>query len=300
MKKLLSLLIVFASFVAQAQIAWPPKAFPCDVPFILPAEIEYYWGVKKIICTGRSGNGYKFKVTGTGNHDHSAAQINMLYMQPSSSGGLPSGSMAGTYFFPAVEKGKPFYFTFEAAWKGTTPNRFSLFFMSEWISLPDNPEWENNPKPRVKAGQENKDYGNTANLANIEENPLIITDDNKEIDKRMANLDYKPEKTDEICLSPETLPEFPGGYSAMMNWISSTIRYPAAAQMNKIQGKVVVRIVVDKNGKATKPSISRSADPDLDREAIRVINKMPNLIPATVNGQPVNAYLNIPFTFKLN
>lgn len=264
MNRIFSLIIVFASFVAQAQIAWPPKAFPCDVPFILPAEIEYYWGVKKIICTGRSGNGYKFKVTGTGNHDHSAAQINMLYMQPSSSGGLPSGSMAGTYFFPAVEKGKPFYFTFEAAWKGTTPNRFSLFFMSEWISIP-----KNEPTPG---------YGSSQTFPDSESNTLI------ESEKQEPTV-----KADPVY----TAPQYPGGSQALSAFLRKNMREPQIAIKEAGYGTTTIEFTITPSGTISNPNYTRRCNERVDKEVMRLVNLMDSWKPATKDGVSCTATVRL-------
>ncbi len=300
MKKLIYFLIIALSYLAgNAQIAWPPKSFPTKVPFILPAEIQYYWGIKSIICTGRSNGGYKFKVTGIGNHDHSASQIDMLYMKPAKAGGFPEASIAGTYFFPAAEKGKSFYFDFVAAWPGRTPSKFSLFFKSDWISLPDNPEWEETSPASSKSPKSDKDYGNTGNLANIAP-PDLIVDKSNELDKSTASPDYKPrQKEDEIFTQPEVMPEFPGGSAEMYKWVSAHLRYPEAAVQNNIQGRVIVKFVVTKTGEIDNVQIVRGVDKDLDREAIRLVKSMPAFKPGMINGEPVNTYFNFPFTFKL-
>lgn len=300
MNKLISIIIIVLSvFSATAQIAWPPKSFPAKVPFILSAEIQYYWGIKSIICTGRSNGGYKFKVTGIGNHDHSASQIDLLYMKSAKAGGFPEASIAGTYFFPAVEKGKSFYFDFVAAWPGRTPRKFSLFFKSDWIRLPENPEWESEAPATSNPGKADKDYGNTGNLANIDKPDLIVNKDN-ELDKSTASPDYKPKSNDdEVSAKPDVMPEFPGGTAEMYKWIGMHLRYPEAAIQDGIQGRVIVKFLVSKTGKITDVSIVRGVDKNLDIEAIRLVKSMPDFIPGKKDGKPVNTYFNFPLTFKL-
>lgn len=304
MKKFLLLLLIGLTYCAMyPQIAWPPKTFPCKVPFTLPAEIQYYWDIKNIICTGRSNGGYKFKVTGVGRHDHSGARIDMLYIKPAKSGGFPEASVAGTYFFPETTKGKSFYFDFVAAWPGRTPNRFTLFFKSDWVSLPDNPEWEDTvvqiPEDRG-SHKKDKDYGNTGNLANIEKEE-IITDRSVVIDRSQASPEYgtKPKDDEKVYDKVETMPEFPGGMSELYKWIGSHLRYPETAIQNRIQGRVIVKFVVGKDGKAKNPSIIRGADRDLDREALRLVNALPSFIPGKSEGKPVDVWFTLPFNFRL-
>jgi len=266
MKKLLSLLIVFVSLMAQAQIAWPPKTFPCNVPFILPAEIEYYWGIKKIICTGRSGDGYKFKVTGTGNHDHSAAQINMLYMKPSSNGGHPSGSTAGTYLFPRVEKGKTFYFDFVAAWKGRTPDRFSLFFMSEWISIPAEEPAQEQTETTTSASN-SKNESTSSSSVNTNPGPTV----NK-----------KP---------VYEAPQYPGGKEALFAFLEKNMKEPYIAIKSAGYGTTTVEFTLDGSGNITNPYFVRRCNVRVDDEVMRLVKLMGSWKPATKDGYPCSAVM---------
>lgn len=106
-------------------------------------------------------------------------------------------------------------------------------------------------------------------------------------------------KDEEIFIAVEQMAEFPGGQPALMKWLSANIRYPEAAQQNDIQGKVVVKFVVEKDGSIGKAEIARGVDKDLDREALRVVKKMPKWQPGKNNGVAVRSYFNLPVTFKL-
>lgn len=97
----------------------------------------------------------------------------------------------------------------------------------------------------------------------------------------------------------EVMPSFPGGDSALMKWLSQNIKYPAIAEENGVQGRVMVKFVVDKDGIIRNPAVMRSVDPSLDKEALRVIRAMPRWIPAKINGQPVAVYFTLPVTFQL-
>ena len=106
-------------------------------------------------------------------------------------------------------------------------------------------------------------------------------------------------KEEEIFVAVEQQAEFPGGQAALMKWLSNNIRYPEAAQQNDIQGRVVVKFVVEKDGSIGHAEIARGVDKDLDREALRVVNKMPKWQPGKNNGVAVRSYFNLPVTFRL-
>lgn len=102
-----------------------------------------------------------------------------------------------------------------------------------------------------------------------------------------------------VYSSAEVAPKFPGGDAAMMRWISEHLRYPAMAQENNIQGRVVVQFTVSKTGKPYNFKIVRGKDPDLDREALRVVRTLPDFIPGTIQGVPVDVTYSVPITFRL-
>ncbi|MDE7180623.1 MAG: energy transducer TonB [Muribaculaceae bacterium] len=106
-------------------------------------------------------------------------------------------------------------------------------------------------------------------------------------------------KEDEIFVAVEQQAEFPGGQAALMKYLSNNIRYPEVAQQNDIQGRVVVKFVVEKDGSIGNVTIARGVDKDLDREAIRVVKKMPKWQPGKNNGVAVRSYFTLPVTFKL-
>lgn len=104
---------------------------------------------------------------------------------------------------------------------------------------------------------------------------------------------------EEIFQAVEQQAEFPGGQAALMKWLSQNIRYPEAAQQNDIQGRVIVKFVVEKDGSIGQATILKGVDKDLDREALRVVKKMPKWQPGKNNGVAVRSYFNLPVTFKL-
>ena len=97
----------------------------------------------------------------------------------------------------------------------------------------------------------------------------------------------------------EQMPEFPGGQAELLKWISEHIKYPAVAEENGIQGRVVATFVVERDGSVTDVKVVRSIDPALDKEAIRVLKQMPKWIPGKQNGSAVRVKYTVPVTFKL-
>ena len=97
----------------------------------------------------------------------------------------------------------------------------------------------------------------------------------------------------------DKMPEYPGGDIKLFSEISNSIRYPINALENRTQGKVVVRFVVDKQGKIKRPVIIKSVDPLLDSEALRVVNDLSDFKPGEKGGVKVNAYFTLPFIFNL-
>ena len=85
----------------------------------------------------------------------------------------------------------------------------------------------------------------------------------------------------------------------MMNYVSNSIKYPAVAEENGIQGLVTVSFVVEKDGSISGAKVIRSVDPSLDKEALRIIRSMPRWTPGKQDGKPVRVKYTIPVRFKL-
>ncbi len=97
----------------------------------------------------------------------------------------------------------------------------------------------------------------------------------------------------------EQKPQFPGGDAALLKYVAEHIRYPAMAQENNIQGRVVVQFVVTKTGSVGEVKVVRGKDPDLDKEAVRVVKSLPKFVPGKMNGHAVNVWYTLPIQFKL-
>lgn len=104
---------------------------------------------------------------------------------------------------------------------------------------------------------------------------------------------------DEIYDVAEVQPEFPGGTTAMLQWIQQNMRYPQSALDEGIQGRVFVQFIVEKDGSLTDIKVLRSIDTALSNEALRLVRAMPKWTPAKINGQPVRFRFTMPITFRL-
>jgi TonB family protein len=97
----------------------------------------------------------------------------------------------------------------------------------------------------------------------------------------------------------EEMPVFPGGDSLLLNYIARNTKYPANAKANKIQGRVIVRFCVTKDGGIDRISVIKSVDPELDSESMRVVGTLPDFNPGKQGGKAVPVWYMVPITFTL-
>ena len=114
-----------------------------------------------------------------------------------------------------------------------------------------------------------------------------------------AVVEAEEESSQQIFTVVETMPEFPGGQGALLQYLAKSIKYPVIAQENGIQGRVSCSFVVNKDGSIVDAEVIRGVDPSLDKEALRVINSMPKWSPGKQRGKPVRVKYTVPVTFRL-
>ena len=108
------------------------------------------------------------------------------------------------------------------------------------------------------------------------------------------------EEEEVVFVIVETMPEFPGGQQALFKYLSENVKYPAIAQENGIQGRVICQFVVNKDGAIVDVEVVRSGgDPSLDKEAVRVIKSMPKWKPGKQRGKAVRVKYTVPVNFRL-
>ena len=97
----------------------------------------------------------------------------------------------------------------------------------------------------------------------------------------------------------EEMPQFPGGMGEAMKFLAKNIKYPVAAQQAKIEGRVIVQFVVERDGSVSDVKVVRGVSPELDAEAIRVVSMMPKWIPGKQRGKAVAVKYTMPIMFRL-
>ncbi len=144
---------------------------------------------------------------------------------------------------------------------------------------------------------------------------LNIVDDDVELDEELDiedteidedteiefDISLEEEETDDapVFFIVEEMPEFPGGDTALRKYIAQSVKYPVIAQENGIQGRVYVQFVVGTDGKVSQVKVARGVDPNLDKEAIRVVQSMPKWKPGKQRGKAVKVSYTVPINFVL-
>ena len=98
-------------------------------------------------------------------------------------------------------------------------------------------------------------------------------------------------------LNPELMPKFNGDLN---KWLRKNLNYPERARESGVQGKIFIEFIVEKDGSITAAKVLRSVHPDLDREALRVVNSMPKWKPGMQRDKTVRVKFTIPITFRIS
>ena len=110
----------------------------------------------------------------------------------------------------------------------------------------------------------------------------------------------KKEKEADFYTIVETMPIYPGGDKALLDFVAETVSYPKKAKDANITGVVYVSYIVNKKGKTIKVRVVRGAHPLLDKAGLKCIKKLKGYKPGTQKGKPVNVQFTIPIRFVLN
>jgi protein TonB len=107
-------------------------------------------------------------------------------------------------------------------------------------------------------------------------------------------------KTDEFLYPTETIPEFPGGQSALTKFLFSNLRGLKKGESDcGGGGKVHVKFIVDENGDVQQPVVVKGLCPAFDEEVLRVVRLLPRFVPSKQDGKPVSVYFNLPLMVTL-
>ncbi|MCF6360108.1 MAG: energy transducer TonB [Cyclobacteriaceae bacterium] len=107
------------------------------------------------------------------------------------------------------------------------------------------------------------------------------------------------EVSDEVFLIVEQQPSPKGGINTFYKYINSNLRYPSQAQRMRIQGRVFVQFVIEKDGSISQVEVIRGIDSSCNQEAIRVVSGAPDWQPGKQRGKPVRVKMVIPISFRL-
>jgi TonB family C-terminal domain len=97
----------------------------------------------------------------------------------------------------------------------------------------------------------------------------------------------------------EMMPQYPGGTNGLLQYIGENTVYPEKAKNEGIQGRVILRFVVEEDGSISNISIVRGIDPELDAEAVRLVRSMPKWNPGKQKGKAVRVKYTLPVAFSL-
>ena len=111
--------------------------------------------------------------------------------------------------------------------------------------------------------------------------------------------DTLKDNEEEPYTAVEQMPQFPGGPSELMKYISTNLRYPEDAKRDKTEGRVIARFTVKEDGSIGDVNIVRGVSPSLDAEAVRVLSGMPKWEPGMQNGKAVPTLYTVPVVFRI-
>lgn len=171
--------------------------------------------------------------------------------------------------------------------------------MVEVTREPEQPEPEQ-PKPEMPEPPRAENIEETIDASQDQSNLVQGNNDdqNASID---APIDFGPddEIEEKVHIRVEKMPSFPGGMGALIQFIGNNLDYPQDAADLGVEGTVVVKFVVNKQGKAVNPEILKPVHPLLDKAALDVVAKLPTFEPGEQAGEKVPVYFNLPVQFKL-
>ena len=123
--------------------------------------------------------------------------------------------------------------------------------------------------------------------------PLIIDPDKED--------EYLAERKDTINVYDvvEQMPQFPGGFQKMNEFIEENMQYPKKCAEKGVYGRVIVAFVVERSGQLSNIRVVKSVHPALDKEALRIVKLMPRWIPGEQNGVTVRVKYIIPIRFSV-
>lgn len=127
----------------------------------------------------------------------------------------------------------------------------------------------------------------------------VLTQDEQQEDSSPRAIVNQEGEYEPIFNDTEVQAHFPGGIPSLVDWLGSHLTYPEEAWKNNIQGRVIVKFIINTDGSVSEAQVLKGVDKDLDAEALRVVGMMPRWIPGKNNGVPVRSYFVLPISFKI-
>lgn len=157
------------------------------------------------------------------------------------------------------------------------------------------------PEPEVQAPEFNVVNDNVE--IKDEFLPVDVGDnENSAQDSYAPPVDDTPEETvkeEEIFVSVEKMPEFPGGETELYKYLNKNLKYPDIAKEQNLQGRVFITFVVEKDGSIANPKVARDIGGGCGEEALRVVRAMPKWTPGKQRTQTVRVQYTLPVIFQL-
>jgi len=165
------------------------------------------------------------------------------------------------------------------------------------VIMEDQDVQEEPPKVAVDELDKIKEIGATDREGEENAPPSDIPDDIKT--GIIESVPPPPEEKPYEMFDLNKPPTFPGGEKEMLRFLAQNIKYPAPARENNIQGNVTLSFIVGKDGAVSELEILKDIGGGCGKEAIRVVQTMPNWSPGEANGHPVKVRFRLPVRFRL-
>ena len=115
----------------------------------------------------------------------------------------------------------------------------------------------------------------------------------------LSSVEMNKQQEDSVFRIVEQLPEYPGGITEFMKWLTKNLKYPTSAQRQHITGTCSVSFIVNKDGSISDIKVEKSLHRLCDAEAVRVLRMMPKWKPGHMKGEVVRTKVAIPIVFKI-
>lgn len=124
-----------------------------------------------------------------------------------------------------------------------------------------------------------------------------FSEDTESFSEGMESMSEEAGGVDMIYDKANQQPSFPGGTSALAQYLHDNVVYPSSANAKNVHGRVVVSFVVELDGSLSNVTVISPLDPDLDKEAIRLVQSMPRWVPGYNDDEPVRVRYRVPVLF---